>query len=66
MTAVNLSENLSGFADAAQASSYAVQPLNWAVGSGIINGDDGLLKPQGTATRAQTAQILMRYMGLTA
>ena len=66
MTAVNLSENLSGFADAAQASSYAVQPLNWAVGSGIINGDGGLLKPQGTATRAQTAQILMRYMGLTA
>lgn len=66
MEAVNLSEQLTGFPDAAQVSEFAVPALNWAVGSGIVGGDDGLLKPQGTASRAEAAQMLMRYMELAA
>lgn len=66
MEAVNLSEHLTSFPDAAQVSDFAVPALNWAVGSGIVGGDDGLLKPQGTASRAEAAQMLMRYMELAA
>ena len=46
-------------------SDYAVQPMIWASSQGLINGtgtgNDVLLDPQGTATRAQVAAILMRY-----
>jgi len=34
--------------------------MKWAVGAGIIKGMYGELVPQGTATRAQTATVLMR------
>lgn len=66
MESVNLSEHLTSFSDAAQVSDFAVPALNWAVGSGIILGDSGLLEPQDTVTRAETAQMLMRYMELAA
>lgn len=41
--------------------------MRWAVSSGIIGGTDaGLLMPQGNATRAQVATMLMRFVeGLT-
>ncbi|MGM9552901.1 MAG: leucine-rich repeat protein, partial [Faecousia sp.] len=54
--------NLGGFPDANQVSSYAKDAVQWAVGEGIINGSDGKLLPQGSATRAQVATILMRYI----
>ena len=46
---------------------YAVDAMRWAVSSGIIGGTDaGLLMPQGNATRAQVATMLMRFVeGLT-
>lgn len=66
MESVNLSEHLTNFSDAAQVSDFAVPALNWAVGSGIILGDSGFLAPQDTVTRAETAQMLMRYMELAA
>ena len=55
------------FTDAASVSEYAVAPLTWAVGEGLINGiaqPDGttLLDPAGNATRAQIATILMRHL----
>ncbi len=40
--------------------------MQWTVGEGIINGSDGKLLPQGSATRAQVATILMRYIEKTA
>lgn len=46
------------FPDTSAVSSYAVEPLKWATSQGIINGSDGKLNPQGTATRAQIAAIL--------
>ncbi|MBQ3357178.1 MAG: S-layer homology domain-containing protein [Oscillospiraceae bacterium] len=36
--------------------------MSWAVGEGIIGGSDGKLLPQGNATRAQVATILMRFI----
>ena len=63
MDAVDLRENISGFADADSVSEYAVQALNWAVGEELVNGmGDNTLAPQGNATRAQAAALLMRYV----
>lgn len=55
--------DLSVFPDADSISGWtgAVEAMEWAVGTGLIAGRDGLLDPQGTATRAQMATILMRF-----
>ncbi len=55
--------SLDSFPDAGTVSSYAVDALIWAVDNGIINGLDGKLAPTATATRAQLATMLMRYLG---
>ena len=53
--------SLSSFGDSASVSAYALEAGRWAVGEGLISGTDaGLLAPQGSATRAQVATILMR------
>ena len=54
--------SLSGFPDAGKVSSYATTALQWTVAEGIIGGSDGKLLPQGNATRAQVATILMRFI----
>ena len=54
--------SLSGFPDAGKVSSYAKTALQWTVAEGIIGGSDGKLLPQGNATRAQVATILMRFI----
>ena len=52
-----------GFKDADQVSDWAKDAMNWAVTCGIIQGGgDGNLNPQGTATRAEVAQILYNYL----
>lgn len=58
---------LNEFGDSASVNGYAVDAMRWAVSSGIIGGTDaGLLMPQGNATRAQVATMLMRFVeGLT-
>ena len=58
--------DLSTFTDSASVSPYAVEAMRWAVGAGIVNGMDGKLNPQGEATRAQMATMLMRYAKLAA
>ena len=50
------------FPDAKDISGYALEAMNWAVARGLINGSDGKLLPQDTATRAQIAVILARYL----
>ena len=58
--------NLDLFPDAAQVSQdWALRPMQWAVGAKLIGGSDGYLLPQGNATRAQVATILMRFMEKT-
>ena len=55
--------SLSSFGDSASVNGYAVEAMRWAVGEGLISGTDaGLLAPQGNATRAQVATILMRFV----
>ena len=63
LTAVALSENLISFPDEQQLSDWAILAMQWAVGSGIINGTpEGKLAPQSTATRAQAAAMIGRYL----
>ena len=63
MEAVTLEENLIAFADADEINEYAISALNWAVGSGLINGKtESTLCPQDNATRAEIAAILHRYI----
>ena len=59
---VSASADLSGFPDAGDIQSYATQALSWAVAEGLLQGfEDNSLRPQGNATRAQIATILMRF-----
>lgn len=54
--------NLAGYADGASVSAYAVDAMSWCVEHGIITGTTATtLEPQGTATRAQAAAMLMRF-----
>lgn len=52
---------LDAFADADIVSAYAVDAMRWAAANGIVNGSHGRLNPQGNATRAQAAAMLMRF-----
>lgn len=61
MEAVTLEKNLSRFTDKASVSAWAVPAMNWAVGQGLIEGSNGLLRPQANASRAEVAAILMRF-----
>ena len=54
--------NLNAFPDGGKTASWAKDAMQWTVGEGIINGSDGKLLPQGSATRAQVATILMRFI----
>ena len=58
--------NILSYTDVADLSEYAISAMQWAVGAGIINGtgDGSTLTPQGQATRAQTAVMLMRFCEL--
>ena len=60
---VSGSADLSGFVDGAQVSRYARPAVAWAVRTGILTGRAGRrLDPDGLATRAQTAAMLMRLL----
>ena len=55
--------DLSGFGDAESISDYAQAALSWAHAQGLVLGfEDGSLRPQGTASRAQIAAVLMRFL----
>ena len=59
--------NLLSYKDFQSVGQYAVPALQWAVGSGLIGGTtNAMLSPKGTATRAQAAVILVRFVGMTA
>ena len=49
------------FPDAGEAAEWAYEPLGWMVMQGVVNGMDGVLNPQGSATRAQVASMLFRF-----
>ena len=54
--------DLSGFVDAGTISTYAQEALSWANAQGLVLGfEDDSLRPQGNASRAQIAAVLMRF-----
>ncbi len=55
--------DMSAYPDGATISDWAQHAMAWAISVGIINGrDSGVLDPQGTATRAEVAAVLMRFI----
>ena len=57
--------NILSYTDAESVSEYAVEAICYAVGSGLMKGDsETTLNPSGTATRAETATIIMRLFGI--
>ena len=55
-------DNLSKFPDKNKVSGFAKEGISWAVGTGLITGDQGKISPQGYAERAQAAAIFQRFM----
>lgn len=54
--------NLLSYDDFADLSEYAIPAMQWACGTGIVNGtSESTLTPQGEAERAQVAAMLMRF-----
>ena len=57
------STNILSYSDFASISEYAISAMQWVCGEGIITGvTESTLEPRGTATRAQSAAILMRFL----
>jgi len=60
---VSVRADLSGYTDGDTVSEYAADAMSWAVANGLIKGvTDTTLSPKTTATRAQAATILVRYL----
>lgn len=60
-TSVGEDTNILSYTDTLEISEYAIPAMQWACGAGILEGDAGHLYPQGNATRAQIATMLMRF-----
>ena len=55
--------NILSYSDFAEISEYAIPAIQWATGSGLMRGvTDSELSPHGTATRAQIATMMMRFI----
>ena len=61
---VSKKADFSDYKDAGKVSGYADEAMQWAVGNGIITGKNNgtVLDPQGNATRAECATIMMRFL----
>ncbi len=60
---VSVKGDLSKFDDNGSVAAWAKEPMQWAVGSGLINGKgEGSLEPGSNATRAEVATMLMRLL----
>lgn len=56
---VSIGDSMNGFIDASEISTWAKDAVSWAVGAKLISGkDNGMVDPQGKATRAEIATIL--------
>ena len=56
------SASLRSYTDYASVSDYAYDAMSWAVGSGYVKGSGAKLSPKNTATRAEVAVMLHRYL----
>lgn len=53
--------DLNTYPDAASVTPFAQKAIEWAVGIGIITGDQGMLNPQGLSSRAVCAAMIKRF-----
>ena len=60
-----LKASLSKVTDAASVASWAADAMGYAVGAGLIKGNNGAVNPAGTASRAELAQVLYNFSKLT-
>lgn len=58
---VSRSADLSRFGDSGAVASWGRESISWAVGVGILNGNNGMLLPNGDATRAEVSAMLYRF-----
>lgn len=63
-TSVGEETNVLSYSDVGEISEFAMPAMQWACGSGVVEGYDGALRPQGGATRAEAATMLMRFCEL--
>lgn len=56
--------NILSYDDAFDISEWAIPAIQWACGSGVIEGVGSMIDPHGTATRAQAATMLQRFAEL--
>lgn len=59
---VSQSADLSRFGDSGAVASWGREAVSWAVGAGVLSGNNGLLLPGGDATRAEVAAMLHRFV----
>ena len=55
------SSDMSGFEDSRQVSAFAAKGVAWAVSEKLIQGDNGMINPQGDTNRAMCAAIIQRF-----
>lgn len=53
--------NILSYDDIFDTDEWAMAALQWSCGSGVLNGEDALLRPFGTLTRAETAAVFHRF-----
>lgn len=54
--------DINSYPDANRVSAFSKDAISWAIASGIIKGDQGNISPQGSASRAQCATIIRRFI----
>lgn len=63
-TAAQNANTLDTYTDGGKVSAYAKDAMIWACEKGVLNGDNGRLKPKTSCTRAELSAILTRFDGL--
>jgi len=56
-------KTLADFMDGGEIESWAIEALTFLVKSGVVEGSDGCLNPNDTATRAEMAQLFYNLLG---
>lgn len=63
---VSRSADLSRFGDSGAVAFWGKEAISWAVSVGILNGNNGMLLPNGDATRAEVSAMLHRFAVVSA
>ena len=61
---VTAAGDLSAYTDSSSVSPFAQDAVSWAVSNGLLKGNAGVLNPQGSASRAELAALMVRASAL--